>query len=107
MPLHCPKEKEKENQYKIRKIKEKKNKIVSVQASYNTTLLESAEEFQVVRSKCKEVSLEEDMDCWLSKKAKGKQLARYHGDLRVKMGNANFCERYVCAGQDCLVHNSR
>jgi len=29
------KEKRKENQYKIRKIKEKKNKIVSVQASYN------------------------------------------------------------------------
>jgi len=32
MPLHCPKE----NQYKIRKIKEKKNKIVSVQTSHNT-----------------------------------------------------------------------
>jgi len=30
------KEKEKENQYKIRKIKEKKNKIVSVQAVHNT-----------------------------------------------------------------------
>jgi len=29
------KEKRKENQYKIRKIKEKKNKIVSVQASHN------------------------------------------------------------------------
>ena len=30
------KEKRKENQYKIRKIKEKKNKIVSVQASHNS-----------------------------------------------------------------------
>jgi len=30
------KENQKENQYKIRKIKEKKNKIVSVQASHNT-----------------------------------------------------------------------
>ena len=30
--------KEKENQYKIRKIKEKKNKIVSVQASHNTSI---------------------------------------------------------------------
>jgi len=30
------KEIRKENQYKIRKIKEKKNKIVSVQASHNT-----------------------------------------------------------------------
>jgi len=32
------KEKRKENQYKIRKIKEKKNEIVSVQASYNIFL---------------------------------------------------------------------
>jgi len=34
VPFHCPKEKEKrkENQYKIRKIKEKKIKIVSVQS---------------------------------------------------------------------------
>jgi len=31
------KEKRKENQYKIRKIEEKKNKIVSVQASHNNT----------------------------------------------------------------------
>ena len=30
--------KEKENQYKIRKIKEKKNKIISVQASHNTSI---------------------------------------------------------------------
>jgi len=33
------KEKSKENQYKIRKIKEKKNKIVSVQASHNNLKL--------------------------------------------------------------------
>jgi len=32
VPLHHPKEKEKENQYKIRKIKENKIKIVSVQS---------------------------------------------------------------------------
>jgi len=32
------KEKRKENQYKIRKIKEKKNKIVSVQVSHNIRL---------------------------------------------------------------------
>jgi len=32
------KNKRKENQYKIRKIKEKKNKIVSVQASHNTNI---------------------------------------------------------------------
>ena len=35
IPLHHPKEKRKENQYKIRKIKEKKNKIVSVPVSHN------------------------------------------------------------------------
>jgi len=33
------KEKRKENQYKIRKIKEKKNKIVSVQVSHNNMVL--------------------------------------------------------------------
>jgi len=32
MPLHCPIEKEKENPYKIRKIKENKIKIVNVQS---------------------------------------------------------------------------
>jgi len=34
------KRKRKENQYKIRKIKEKKNKIVNVQASHNTIWLD-------------------------------------------------------------------
>jgi len=33
------KQKRKENQYKIRKIKEKKNKIVSVQVSHNTWIV--------------------------------------------------------------------
>jgi len=37
LPKRKRKEKRKENQYKIRKIKEKKNKIVSVQASHNNT----------------------------------------------------------------------
>jgi len=41
MPLHHPKikikETRKENQYKIRKIKEKKNKIVSVQVFHNNS----------------------------------------------------------------------
>ena len=35
------KETRKENQYKIRKIKEKKNKIVSVQASHNASFWKS------------------------------------------------------------------
>jgi len=33
------KETRKENQYKIRKIKDKKNKIVNIQASHNSNLL--------------------------------------------------------------------
>jgi len=36
--------------------------------------------------KHKEVLSENDMDCWPFKKAKGKQQARYQGDIRVKLG---------------------
>ena len=42
-----------------------------------------------------------------SKKARGKQLEKYHGGAAVKMGGSNPCERCVCAGQDCLVYPSR
>ena len=40
------KEKRKENQYKIRKIKENKNKIVSVQAFHNNLVLTISESYQ-------------------------------------------------------------
>jgi len=40
------KETRKENQYKIRKIKENKNKIVSIQASHNMYRLEFASSIQ-------------------------------------------------------------
>jgi len=43
----------------------------------DATLLESAEEFQVMGSKCKEASSEDNADHQPSKKAKGKQPVRY------------------------------
>ena len=52
----------------------------------NAALLEGVKEFQVMKSKCKEVILEDKRECWPSKKAKGKQPARYCGDVGVKMG---------------------
>ena len=52
----------------------------------NATLLEGTEEFYIAGSKCKEITLGDNRDYWSSKKAKGKQLARYHRDIRVKMG---------------------
>jgi len=73
----------------------------------DTILLESTERFQITGSKYKKILLEDDRDYWPSKKAKGKQPARYYGDNGVKIGGANHCERCVCARQDCLVHNSR
>ena len=69
--------------------------------------LESTEESQIVRPKYKEAFLGNDADYQPSKKAKGKQPARYQGDTRIKLEGANPCKRYVCARQDCLVHNSR
>ena len=73
----------------------------------DATLLEDTERSKVMGSKYKEVPLEEDIDCWPSKKAKGKQLARYHKDIRIKMESANLCERYMHVRQDCLVYNFR
>ena len=70
-------------------------------------LLEGAEGFQVVEFKWKEITARDEEVQWPSKKARRKQLEKYHGDAVVKMGSANPCERCVCAGQDCLVHPSR
>jgi len=73
----------------------------------DTTFLKGTEESQIIRSKCKEVILGDNREYWTTKKAKEKQLARYCGDIGVKMEDDNPCERCVCAGQDCLVYNSR
>ena len=66
-------------------------------------LLEGAEGSQVAGSKRKEVAAGDEEGQRLSKKARGK----YRRDATVKMGGSNLWERYVCAGQDCLVHPSR
>jgi len=70
-------------------------------------LLEGAEGSQVVGSKRKEITTGDEEVQWPSKKARGKQLGKYHGGAAVKMGGANPCERCVSTGQDCLVHSSR
>ena len=46
------------------------------------TLLEGAEEFQIIGSKCKEVTTGNEEEQWPSKKARGK----YREDAAVKIG---------------------
>jgi len=70
-------------------------------------LLEGAEGSQVAGSKRKEVTAGDKEVQWPSKKARGKQLGKYHGGAAMKMGNANSCERCVSTEQNCLVHPSR
>ena len=50
------------------------------------TLLEGAKGSQIVGSKYKEVITRDKKRQWPSKKARGKQLGKYHGDATVKMG---------------------
>jgi len=69
--------------------------------------VEDTERSQIARSKHKKIIPGDEREHRPSKKTKEKQPARYHRDARVKMGDANLYERCVCAGQDCLVHNSR
>jgi len=71
------------------------------------TLLEGAEGSQVAGSKYKEIAAGDKEVQWPSKKARGKQPRKYRRGAAVKMGGANPCERYISAGQDCLVHPSR
>ena len=71
------------------------------------TLLERAEGSQAMGSKHKEVAARDEEVQQLSKKARGKQPRKYRGSAAVKMGGSNLCERYVCTGQNCLVHPSR
>ena len=71
------------------------------------TLLEGAEGSQVAESKRKEVAVRDEEGQRPSKKAREKQLGKYHRGAAVKMGSANLCKRCVSAGQDCLVHFSK
>ena len=66
-------------------------------------IAENAEEFQVVESKCKKVTSEDEKRYWPPKKAKEK----YYGIATVKIEGFNLYERYVCTRQDCLIYHSR
>ena len=71
------------------------------------TLLEGAEGSQVMGFKYKEVAAGDKKGQQPSKKARGKQLEKYHRGATVKMGGATPCERCVCAEQNCLVYPLR
>ena len=70
-------------------------------------LLEEAEKSLIAESKCKKVAAGDKKVQWPSKKAKGKQPEKYHRSAVVKIGGVNPYERYMSAGQDCLVHPSK
>ena len=72
-----------------------------------TTLLEGAKKSLIAESKCKEVAAGDKEVQWPSKKAKEKQPEKYHRSAAVKIGGANPYERYMSAGQDCLVYPSK
>ena len=76
----------------------KRRTVKYLQWLWNKVIMKGAEESQVVGSKCRKILLEDNADCQPSKKAKIKQPARYRGDIGIKLGKANPCERYVCAG---------
>ena len=91
---------EEEKQKQLKSLKQLWNEVLAE----NATFLESTEISQVTDSKCKKIISEDEKEQWLPKKTKEKQLKKYYGDIVVKMGCINLCERYVCAGQNCLVH---
>ena len=70
-------------------------------------LLEGAEGSQVIGSKHKEVVARDEEVQWPSKKARRKQLEKYHEGATVKIEGSNPCKRCVCIRQDCLVHPLR
>ena len=65
-----------------------------------TALLEGAEGFQVMGSKCKKVTARDKEGQQPSKKARGKQPEKYRGGATAKMGGTNPCERCVSTRQD-------
>jgi len=71
------------------------------------TLLEGAEGSQATGSKHKEVATGDEEEQRPSKKARGKQLGKYHRGTTVKIGGSNPCEKCVCTRQSCLMHPSR
>ena len=73
----------------------------------DAVLLESTKRSQVTGSKHKKVTSGDKKRQQSSKKARGKQSGKYYRSTVVKMVDANFYERCVCTGQDCLVYYSR
>jgi len=72
----------------------------------NTILMISTENSQITGAKHKEVVdifSEDKTKLQFSKKAKEKQLKKYHSDIMVKIRDNNPCERYMYTRQDCLV----
>ena len=96
-------EEEKKKKRMLEYLQQLWNKVLEEEA----TLLEDAEEFHIVGSKCKEITSGDEERHQPSKKAKEKQLGKYYRSTTVKMGDANLCERCVSTEQDCLVHHSR
>ena len=72
-----------------------------------TTLLEGAEESQIVGSKHNEIATGDEEGQQPSKKSREKQQEKYCGGAAVKMGGTNPCKRCVCTRQSYLVHPSR
>ena len=94
-------EEEKKKKRTLEYLQQLRDKVLEEEA----TLLERAEESQVMGSKCKKVTTRNEEEQWPSKKARGKQSGKYCGGAAVKIGGANTCERCVSTRQDCLVHS--
>ena len=62
---------------KKQRITEKKKKLEYIQRLWDKVIAEGTEGSQITGSKCKEAHPGDDVDCQPSKKAKGKQPARY------------------------------
>ena len=88
---------------KKQRIVEEKEKLEYIQRLWDeviaedATLLKGAEGFQITEYKCREAPPGDNADYQPSKKAKGKQPARYQGDMGIKLGEANPYERCVLA----------
>jgi len=75
-------EKEKRKRRTMEYLQQLQDEVLEEEAA----LLEGAEGFQVVGSKCKEVAARDKEIQWPFKKARGKQPGKYHRGATVKMG---------------------
>ena len=88
---------------KAREEAEKRMMLEYIQQLWNkmlaedVTLLKGAEKSQIIGSKCKKVSLRDNVNHQPSKKTKEKKLAKYCGDIGIKIERTNLCEKCLCA----------